>query len=226
MFSLTKLRFRFKNILPDEIIDIYNSFLIKRIEKKFQVPNVEDVLEVGIHTYGAENLNLLFRNSGKKVVVGKFCSIGPRVTIFMGGGHRTDWITTYPFGHVFLDKWGSKTYEGHPTTRGDVQIGNDVWIGRGATLMSGISVGDGAVIAANSHVTKDVPPFAIVGGNPASVIRYRFSPEVANRIADICWWDFPDEVILQIKHLLSEQPIADSLDRLEFLKKKMESPKS
>lgn len=84
----------------------------------------------------------------------------------MGGNHRTDWLTTYPFGHIHKDIFTNFSGVGHPATKGSVVIGNDVWIGTNVTIMSGVSIGDGAVIANNSHVVKDVLPYSIVGGNP------------------------------------------------------------
>ena len=87
--------------------------------------------------------------------------------------------------------------DGHPTTRGDITIGNDVWIGRGATVLSGVTVADGAVIGAGAVVAKDVPPYAIVVGNPARVVRYRFSDEVIEALLRIRWWEWPDAVIEQ-----------------------------
>jgi len=99
----------------------------------------------------------------QKIRIGKFCSIAHDVT-FILGNHRVDWVSTYPFS-VFFDEASHIT--GHPLSNGDINIGNDVWIGKFSTIISGISIGNGAVIAANSFVTKDVPPYAIVSGNPA-----------------------------------------------------------
>src|SRR5208283_2957437 len=104
-----------------------------------------------------------------------FCSIAPnRVTIVLGGQHRPDWVSSYPFNDLFIE---FKRFKGSPVSKGDVIIGNDVWIGLDAVILSGIKIGDGAVIGSNALVTKDVPPYAIVGGNPAKLIRYRFDEE-------------------------------------------------
>lgn len=118
---------------------------------------------VGKNTYGVNNIKVHWQ--GKCVVkVGAFCSIASNCNIFLGGNHRIDWITTYPFGHVHQDKFSKFNGVGHPATNGDVVIGNDVWIGTNVTIMSGITIGDGAVIAANTHVVKNVEPYSIVGG--------------------------------------------------------------
>ena len=136
------------------------------------------LVKIGAFTYGFENISIKQWNEGAALTIGKFCSIGPNITIFLGGNHRTDWITTFPFGHIFTEQLGGHSIEGHPITNGEVLIGNDVWIGYGATIMSGIKIGDGAVISANATVVKDVKPYEIVGGNPAKLIKKRFTDEV------------------------------------------------
>lgn len=127
--------------------------------------------------------------------IGKFCSIADGVTIFLGGNHRIDWITTYPFNVLNNDFPNASSVIGHPSTKGDVIIGNDVWIGKGASIMSGVSVGDGAVIAANSTITKNVSPYEIVGGNPAKHIRFRFPDNTIQKLLQIKWWDWEIELI-------------------------------
>nr|WP_274708021.1 CatB-related O-acetyltransferase [Arthrobacter sp. H16F315] len=91
--------------------------------------------------------------------------------------------------------WPSATGISDHTSRGAVIIGNDVWIGASAFISSGVTVGHGAVIAAHAVVTKDVPPYAVVGGNPAKVIKYRFEPGIVEQLLDVAWWDWPDETI-------------------------------
>jgi acetyltransferase-like isoleucine patch superfamily enzyme len=114
------------------------------------------------------------------------------VKIFIGAEHRVDWITTYPFSS--LDPKFAHI-PGHPHTKGDVVIGNDVWIGWGATILSGVTIGDGAVIGASSLVTKDVAPYTIVGGNPAKLVRARFSDAHIRALLDLKWWDWDMERI-------------------------------
>lgn len=224
MKRISNFKLIIRNWLPDEIFDIYNSFLVKKIEKKFLVPKIDEILFVGKHTYGKENIKILFRNSGYSVKIGNFSSIGPKVTIFLGGGfHRTDWISMYPFGHVYLEIFGSEKFELTPVSKGHIAIGSDVWIGLGTTIMSGVSIGDGAVIAANSHVVSDVPDFAMVGGNPASLIRFRFDQETRTRLKGIRWWDFPDSLVISNKALICRFPDDNTLSILESIRKDYDS---
>jgi virginiamycin A acetyltransferase len=139
---------------------------------------------------------------GDKLVIGKFCMIASGVTFIMNGAnHLTDAISTYPFaifGHGWENAMQGKSYP----TKGDTIIGNDVWIGYKATIMAGVKVGDGAIIAANATVTKDVAPYAIVGGNPAKEIRKRFDETQIAALLRIKWWDWPiDKITQHLQHL-------------------------
>jgi len=144
--------------------------------------------------------------------IGSFCSLSDGIKIFLGGEHRSDWITTFPF-HVF---WKIKEkIEGFPNTKGDVIIGNDVWIGSMAWIMSGVTIGDGAVVGANAMVAKDVPPYAIVAGNPVHVIKMRFSEEIVDRLLKIQWWNWPDHKIAKYVGLLLSDQVETFLDSTE-----------
>lgn len=154
-------------------------------------------VRVGRFTYGTEHLSIRQWGEGAALTIGSFCSISSAVTIFLGGNHRPDWITTFPFGHIYQAQLGGTAIQGHPATAGDVRIGHDVWIGHGVTVMSGVTVGDGAVLAANANVVKDVAPYAIVGGNPARHVRDRFDPEVRDLLLELRWWEWPVETIRQ-----------------------------
>ncbi|MHB8243379.1 MAG: CatB-related O-acetyltransferase [Solirubrobacteraceae bacterium] len=135
------------------------------------------------------------------VHIGAFVSIGVDVVLMDGGSHRTDWVTTFPL-RAALGLPGA--YEdGHPRLKGDIVIGNDVWIGRGARVLSGIAIGDGAVVAAYSVVTKDVSPYTIVGGNPAREIRKRFTDVQVAALLEIAWWNWPMEKIVECVDELS-----------------------
>jgi virginiamycin A acetyltransferase len=144
-----------------------------------------------------KNVKYLFDFTGDKLIIGKFCMIASDVTFIMNGAnHLSNAITSYPFA-IFGGDWSNamegKTYP----FKGDTVIGNDVWIGYAATIMPGITIGDGAIIGSKAVVTKDVPPYSIVGGNPAKVIRKRFSDEQTKALLNIRWWDWPLEKITQ-----------------------------
>jgi virginiamycin A acetyltransferase len=131
---------------------------------------------------------------GDRLIIGKFCSIATGVKFIMNGGnHRTDWLTNYPFP-VFGGDWAAAMPD-HWPNKGDTVIGSDVWIGHGATLMPGVKIGDGAIIASEAVVTSNVESYAIVGGNPAKLIRPRFDAPTIDRLLRIRWWDWPIEKI-------------------------------
>lgn len=151
-----------------------------------------------------KNVKYLFDFTGDKLVIGKFCMIASGVTFIMNGAnHLTDAISTYPFaifGNGWEDAMKGKTYP----FKGDTIIGNDVWIGYNAVIMAGVKIGDGAIIATNSTVTKDVEPYAIVGGNPAREIRKRFPDDVIQKLLNLKWWDWDTEKITRnVQYLTS-----------------------
>ena len=176
---------------------------------------------VGPFTYGFDRVEVRQWGGGAALKVGSFCSIAS-ATIYLDGNHTVDWITTFPFARIFEDhefyrEIGSVeefTVKEPATSNGDVVIGNDVWIGERVTIMSGVSIGDGAILATNAHITKDVAPYEIVGGNPAKVIRRRFSEEIVDLLLQLRWWDLPIDAIRDIKrHLL----MAPSINLMHFL---------
>ena len=152
---------------------------------------------IGKYTYGHTNIKTHTWGEGAKLKVGSFCSIASNCNVYLGGNHRTDWVTTYPFGHINKHLFNTFDGTGHPKTNGDVIIGNDVWIGNDVTIMSGVTIGDGSVIAANSHVVKNVSPYSIVGGNPAKLIKYRFTNSQIQDLLTIQWWTWDDTKINQ-----------------------------
>ncbi|MBS0018320.1 MAG: CatB-related O-acetyltransferase [Arthrospira sp. SH-MAG29] len=136
-----------------------------------------------------KNVRYHFDFIGDKLIIGKFCAIASHVEFIMNGGnHCLDNFTTYPF-EIFGHGW-QKIQPDSEYTRGDTIIENDVWIGYKATIMPGIKVGNGAIIAAHAVVTKDVEPYTIVGGNPAKIIRQRFPDEVIEQLQKLSWWDW------------------------------------
>ena len=156
--------------------------------------------QVGEYTYG--NPKIMDWGEGATLRIGKFCSIADEVTIFLGGEHRTDWITTYPFPALSKDWPKAKKISGHPKTKGDVVIGSDVWIGYQAVILSGVNVGDGAVIGARSIVVRDVEPYSIVAGNPARKIKMRFSYWDRKKLLKMKWWNWDLKHINKVLDLL------------------------
>ena len=145
---------------------------------------------------------------GDKLIIGKFCMIAPNVTFIMNGAnHKIDAITSYPFS-LFGNGWEEvmPSLDELPI-KGDTVIGNDVWIGTNVTIMPGIHIGDGSIIATNSTVTKDVDPYSIVGGNPAKEIRKRFSDEKIEELMKMKWWDWEIDKITENLKLLTGRQI-------------------
>jgi virginiamycin A acetyltransferase len=140
------------------------------------------------------------------ITIGSFCSIAKDVTI-QEYNHRTDRLSTYYMEKNFFH--GRNI--GELSSKGAVAIGNDVWIGAKSVILSGVTIGDGAVVAAGSVVTKDVPSYAIVGGNPARVIKYRFTPEIITKLQAIKWWNWPAEKITAQRDLFLKSIDANDL---------------
>ncbi len=165
-------------------------------------------IEVGKYTYGPRPIIKTYCNPPEaKLKIGNFCSLAHNIKIYLGGNHRTDWITTYPFGHLHKNIFNNFDGKGHPMSKGDVDIGNDVWISDNVTIMSGVTIGDGAVIANNSHVIKNVKPYTIVGGNPAQFIKYRFTTDEIDKLIEMKWWFWEDEKINKYLNLLCNNDI-------------------
>ena len=161
-----------------------------------------------------KNVKYHFDFIGDKLIIGKFCMIASGVSFIMNGGnHLTESISAYPFA-IFGKDWSNAMDGKSYPTKGDTIIGNDVWIGHNSTIMPGIKIGDGAIIAANSIVVKDVEPYTIVGGNPSKVIKKRFSDEVINLLLAIQWWNWDIEKITQNVQLLT----SNDFEKLSHLK--------
>lgn len=143
---------------------------------------------------------------GDSLIIGKFCQIASGTKFMMGSAnHRLCSATTYPF-HVFGGMWAENTppHMDQLPRKGDTVLGNDVWIGRESVIMPGVKIGDGAIIAAYSIVTKDIPPYTIYGGNPARFIKTRFDDELTALLLRFCWWDLSPEQLVGILPLLCD----------------------
>lgn len=162
-------------------------------------------IEVGDYTYYDDpidsenferNVLYLFPFIGDRLIIGKYCAIGRGVKFIMNGAnHKMNGFSTYPF-YIFGNGWEIATPAPDDLpNKGNTVVGNDVWMGYDALVMPGVQIGHGAIIASRSVVTADVPPYAIVGGNPARVIRRRFPDETVAALLDIAWWDWDAEKV-------------------------------
>jgi len=176
---------------------------LRRIRQHFRKrkPSLQERFpqyRIGRGSYG--DLEVRSWKEGATLEIGAYCSLAAGVKIFLGGEHRTDWVTTYPFPALWKERAGH--FSGHPRTRGNVIIGNDVWVGAEAVITSGVTIGDGAVVGMRSLVTRDVPPYTIVAGNPARPLRRRFDDAQIERLLEIAWWNWPEERIERFLPLL------------------------
>lgn len=196
---------------PNEVFpnEFKTSCFIKNV---ISAPNIT----VGDYTYyddpvdptGFERNNVLFNypEFGDSLVIGKFCSIASGTKFIMGpANHRISSVTTYPF-QVFGGLWSENTpsHLSQLPFKGDTVVGSDVWIGRESVIMPGVTIGDGAIIAAYSVVTKDVPPYSVFGGNPARFIKKRFDDELIEILLTFKWWNLEGEALVNILPLLCD----------------------
>ena len=184
-------------------------------EKKFPLENYDRLcflkniiknpnIIVGDYTYYDDfenvenfekNVKYHFDFVGDQLIIGKFCMIASGATFIMNGAnHLSKAISSYPFA-IFGNGWEIAMEGKSYPNKGNIIIGNDVWIGYNATIMAGVNIGDGAIIATNATVTKDVEPYSIVAGNPARVVKKRFSDETITTLVELKWWDWPIEKI-------------------------------
>ena len=179
--------------IPSHSRDVPNFHYTNRLPD-YQHANIH----IGDYTYGKPAIRFLTPDI--TLTIGKFCSIAPNVTFFMGGNHRPEWISMYPFP-VLKSDW-PKAKGDTPISKGDVNVGNDVWIGTDVMIMSGVTIGDGAVIGACAVVAKDVAPYSVVVGNPAREVKRRFDENTIARLLEIQWWDWSLEKIRENADML------------------------
>lgn len=207
---------------PNEIFpnEYKTSCFIKNV---ITAPNII----VGDYTYYDDSVaptefeknNVLFNypEFGDKLIIGKFCSIASGTKFIMGSAnHRLGSVTTYPF-NVFGGSWQENTpdHMSQLPFKGDIVIGNDVWIGRESIIMPGVKIGDGAIIAAYSVVTKDVEPYSVIGGNPARFIKKRFNDELIELLLEFKWWDLSPEKLVTVLPLLCDFDLEKVTKKIE-----------
>jgi acetyltransferase-like isoleucine patch superfamily enzyme len=194
----------------NRLINKIKKFLRKQGNDEFRFAN-ENIthknIEIGDFTYGDPEIQFVEQANLK---IGKFCSIAGGVKIMLGGNHRIDWISTYPFNSISRFQTG-KTINGHPATKGDIVIKNDVWIGNDALILSGVTIGNGSVIGARSVITKNIGDYEVWAGNPARLIRKRFNEEIINKLLELEWWNWEINKIEQNMQTICSQDIDELL---------------
>ena len=198
----------------DELVIAYDDWVWRKSNKhnNTHVSNsfLRNLVEVGDHTYGF--LCVLNSNHVTKLHIGSFCSIGKNVTFIVSSVHPVDKISTFPF-KAYITHEGSEEV---PVP--DMYIDDDVWIGANVTIMPGVHIGQGAVIGAGAVVTKDVPPYAIAYGLPATVHKYRFSEEIMENLLKIDYSKLTEEQVMAHKSELYQE--LETIEQLEWLPKK------
>lgn len=168
------------------------------IQRQSRLAHNRKYMSVGHKTYGS---CLLLKHGDAKIIIGKYCSVADNVTAFLGYNHDPDRISIYPMQTRIKAGCDENKY----LSNGNIVVGNDVWIGSHAVLMSGITIGNGAIIGAYSVVAKDVPPYTVAVGNPVVIKRKRFSGETIELLQKIAWWDWPDEKVKQYADILTSK---------------------
>lgn len=146
---------------------------------------------------------------GATLRIGSYCSIAEQVEIFLGGHHRADWVSTYPFPAMIPEV---ADVPGYAVSRGDVVIGSDVWLCTHAIILSGVTVGHGAVVAAGAVVSRDVAPYSVVAGNPARHVRWRFPEESRAALLESAWWEWPEAEVRSVARLLCSDRLSEFLE--------------
>ena len=158
--------------------------------------------KLGLHSYRSKDALVKVWANDCVIEVGKYCSLA-KCTFVYDGNHNLNYASTYPFKEIGLVK------DAHPNQMIKLpsKVGNDVWIADDVIIHSGIIIGDGSIIAGQSVVTKDVPPYAVVAGNPARIVKYRFSPDIIQRFINVKWWDLPESIVISKLACINNDPI-------------------
>jgi virginiamycin A acetyltransferase len=169
-------------------------------------------------TYFDRNVNIITWSDQYKITLGKYNSIGRDCNFFLHANHRPDWVTTSSqlLGPVNDTIAEMHTKMGHPSCKGDIIIENDVWIGAKSTIMSGVKISNGAVVGGGSVVTRDVPPYSIVAGNPAKVVKRRFNYQQINDLLNISWWNWDEDKIKENAMLMWSDNIDEFINKFKI----------
>lgn len=197
-FYRFKKRWRKRN--PNNFTTVANFFPIQNVS-------------IGNYSYGIIDFHAITNN---RLYIGNFCSIAENVTFLAGLDHPTNLVSTYPFKSYFMNGIDA-------ISKGDIIVDDDVWIGYGATILSGVHISQGAIIAAGAVVTKDVPPYAIVGGVPAKILKYRFSKEIIQELLKINYGHLNSQIILENKKIMYQK--IESVEQAKELVQRLQNSK-
>ncbi len=196
------------HILKQVLSSLLNQEDIKLI---LELTSDDPRVQIGHGTHASGTPLLRLHHPNNQIIIGKFCSFAYDVTVFSGGNHPMNFVTTYALKLYFdIDEysdWTDDCGDGSETTH----IGNDVWIGHGACILSGANIGDGAVVGAHAVVRGTVPPYAIVFGNPSQVMRYRFDQETIAKLLAVKWWDWPENKIKEFARDIASPNVSEFL---------------
>ena len=202
---------------------VLENYILQRLRAGKSKPEPKIIIPYGRHSYGPQpkivsvGVGTRLKAQGSKI--GNFCSLSSDITFAFLDKHNYNWLSTFPF-YAFYEEWkfdlppayikgvfDPSVYRPNP-----IIVENDVWIASKVTVLEGVTIHNGAVVAMQSLVTKDVPPYAVVGGCPAKVIKYRFSPEEIDELLKIAWWNWSDEEIRKVVPLLISEKISDFIE--------------
>ena len=182
-----------------------------------------DIVTIGFFSYGELNLFAYDKdNKADGLKIGNFVSISSNVRFLLHENHQTDTFTTFPLRSVLL----GQPHACDMRARGPIVVDDEVWIGQGATILSGVSIGKGAIVGTGAVVTKDVPPYAVAGGVPARIIKYRFDQDVRDRLCRMRLSEVSQEEIIQNIDVFYRPIDSDQLDRLESLFERVRSERA
>jgi acetyltransferase-like isoleucine patch superfamily enzyme len=176
---------------------VIRSYVPSQSSREPERPIVPRGVEIGRHTYGYGEQTFCVYTEGARIIVGAFCSIHADSRILGGGEHVMTRASTFPFNALMFDR--AKRTSADEVDKGPTVIGNDVYVGIGAIVLAGTTLGDGAVVGAGAVVSKSVPPYAVVVGNPARISHYRFESEIQDRLLALRWWEWDDDEIRAMK---------------------------